>query len=316
MQVEFADRTCKNSRMELPDALKHLYRHWPLHTATKPRDMPGVPKPIATFVAERIRIWEQRASDNQPPYTQDPVLAHYRFCNIFRELDRQTIEIHELLNPLRDDFPLWLLNVFYARMVARPQTLRAVGLLSFDHQENERLHMRLNSLPRPRYGTPYVFPISAIQNSPTPTRELFITRHLPAIMPGVAREIATWHKLSAYEGVRRVLPLFGYSLAFHWTEALIDVAYQYPDRIDLFKRFPIGPGAVPTFAALCTDDPSLFVERLAAEGATTDIAFGGKPLRLSAENWEGIGCEYRKYVNLSHGRGRRRIYEARPGLFT
>ena len=123
--------------MELPDNLKSLYRHWELHTGNRARDTGAVPKEILWFIGERMKIWEQKISGKKPPYTKDPILSRYRFCNIFRELDRQTIEIHTLLNPLRSYFPLWLLNMFYARMLARPETMRSVGLLSFEEKENK-----------------------------------------------------------------------------------------------------------------------------------------------------------------------------------
>lgn len=259
-----------------------------------------------------MRVWEQKTAGKEPPYTHDPILSQYRFCNIFRELDRQTIELHTLLNPLRDDFPLWLLNMFYARLVARPETLRSAGLLSFDKKKNQELYARLVASPRPRFGVPYVFPVSVIQRSGTPTRELFIANYLPGIMRDIAQEIQTWQKMSVYDGVEKILPIFGYNLRFLWTEVLIDVAYQFPEYIDLFKRFPIGPGSAPTFKRLRPGvDPSLFVQELAEMCVTTSLTYEGKQLRLSAENWEGIGCEYRKYTNLCSGHGRKRRYETR-----
>jgi hypothetical protein len=38
------------------------------------------------------------------------------------------------------------------------------------------------------------------------------------------------------------------------------------------------------------------------------LSFNAKPVRLSVENWEGIGCEYRKYTNLAKGLGRKRAF--------
>lgn len=296
--------------MELPVNLKGLYRHWGGHIGEASKNITGIPKEMSWFTAERISIWEQKVSGKQPPYTKDPVLSQLRFCNIFRELDRQSIEIHEMLNPLRDDFALWLLNMFYARLVARPETLRLAGLLSFEEAGNKELYERLMVLSRPRYGTPYVFPVSVIQKSSTPTRELFITKHLPKVMRRVAQEVQRWESQPVYEGVEKVIPLFGYRLHFLWTEVLIDVAYQFPQYVDLYKRFPIGPGSAPTFKKLSpAHDPSIFVQELAQEGFTTAVTYEGKPLRLSAENWEGIGCEYRKYSNLVSGQGRRRLYK-------
>lgn len=38
------------------------------------------------------------------------------------------------------------------------------------------------------------------------------------------------------------------------------------------------------------------------------LTYKGSNVFLSAENWEGIGCEFRKYTNLINGNGRKRIY--------
>jgi hypothetical protein len=254
-------------------------------------------------------MWQRKESGKKPPYTDNPILSQYRFCNVFREFDKQTIAFHVLLNPIRDDFPLWLLNMFYCRLVARPETITYTGLLSFNSKENEAFCKKLMGSPRPRFGTPYVFPVSVIQKSSTPSRETFIAYYLPNIMKTIAQEIETWDHLSVYDGVTRVLTLFGYNLSFLWTEVLIDVAYQYPACLDLFARFPIGPGSAPTFKAMAPgEDPSQLVTALANATVDTGLTYQGKPLFLSAENWEGIGCEFRKYNNLMTGKGRRRIY--------
>ena len=106
-----------------------------------------------------------------------------------------------------------------------------------------------------------------------------------------------------YDAVEILLPVFGFNLRFLWTEVLIDVAYQFPEHIDLFGKFPISPGSLPTMNRLGEDmDPSDLVVELAKLPIDTGIEIKGKPLRLSAENWEGIGCEYRKYTNLKAGR--------------
>jgi hypothetical protein len=129
-------------------------------------------------------------------------------------------------------------------------------------------------------------------------------------MRQVADEIATWNKRSVFDGVQTITPLFGFNLNFLWTEVLIDVAYQYPDLIDLYKQFPIGPGSLPTIRRLSSKgNPSLVVADLATLPLDTGITFEGKPLALSAENWEGIGCEFRKYTNLKMGTGRKRRYK-------
>lgn len=302
--------------MEIPDNLKGLYRHWDFHTnnidlgeAHNLFEDKKLYENVSWFIQERTNIWKKKTKGEQAPFTSDAVLATYRFCNIFREFDRQTVEFHTVLNPFRGNFPVWLLNMFYCRMVARTETIKAAGLLSFNKEENKKVYDRLMQSPRPRFGTPYVFPVSVIQRSATPTREQFIAEYLPSVMNSIAKEITTWKRKSVYDAVEKLLPLFTYNLRFLWTEVLIDVAYQYPHYIDLFGRFPVGPGSLPTIKKIdSAEDPSILVTRLAAMPFDTGLTVYGKSLRLSAENWEGIGCEYRKYTNLSFGRGRKRIY--------
>lgn len=306
--------------MELPDDLKKLYRHWELYTIPPNRSLtvnqvftnPKLFTALSAFIGERLSIWKKKVSGEKPPYTADLILRTYRFCNIFREFDRQTIEFHRLLNPLRDDFPLWLLNMFYCRMVAQPQTIHATGLLSFDDKENATVYQRLLATPRPRFGTPYVFPVSVILKSNTPTRELFITQHLPRAIKGVAREISGWNKQSVYAGVQKILPIFRYNLNFLWTETLIDVAYQFPQYLNLFSEFPIGPGSAPTMRRVdAKENPQHLVTQLSCIAFDTGVTYNGKTLALSAENWEGIGCEFRKYTNLSAGEGRKRLFDTK-----
>ncbi len=305
---------------ELPSSIRKLYRHWGSHVVSNKVSPaadgifvdPALFEEMRWFIGERMAIWKKKTEGAEASYTDDPILSTYRFCNIFRELDKQTIRFHTMLNPLRKDLPLWLLNMFFCRMVARPETIEHTGFLSLDDDvENGRVFEKLMALPSPKYGTPYVFPISVIQRSDTPTRELFITRHLPTVMRAIADEIQSWKKMPVFDGVKRVVPTFGYQLNFLWTEVLIDVAYQFPKFVDLFARFPVGPGSAPTLARISPAvDPSQLVVALSRLNVPSGLTLDGVPLRLSAENWEGICCEFRKYTNLKQGRGRRRLYSA------
>lgn len=303
--------------MEIPFQLKKLYKHWESHTQT-PKSRTEtilldqeVYRSIIPLITERMRIWEKKTKEEQPPYTHDPLLAIYKFCNVYRELDRQTIAYHTLLKPLEKDFPLWLLNMFYCRMVCNPLTVEKTGLLSYDLRKCETVFHKLQDLKSPKYGTAYVFPISAIQRSPYPTREKFIACYLPSHMEQVATVIHSFEKIGVADALPLVLAAFGYNLSFLWTEVLIDVAYQFPGKIDLFKRFPIGPGSRATMKQL---NPSEEPEQvcLALIGQQPKdfpfLTYNNKPVYLSAENWEGIGCEYRKYSNLLHGKGRHRLF--------
>jgi hypothetical protein len=51
--------------------------------------------PLIYFINERHHIYLRRQAGSKPPWTSDPILANYRFCNVFRELDRTTTWIRE-----------------------------------------------------------------------------------------------------------------------------------------------------------------------------------------------------------------------------
>ncbi|MCX6738571.1 MAG: hypothetical protein NT098_00780 [Candidatus Parcubacteria bacterium] len=134
---------------------------------------------------------------------------------------------------------------------------------------------------------------------------------MATVIKPVAEEIIGWNKMSAYEGMQKIIPLFGFNLFFLWNEVLIDTAYQFPQYIDLFKRFPVGPGSIPTLKKIdANKDPSILVQELALLDFDTGLTYEEKSLRLSAENWEGIGCEFRKYTNLKEGKGRKRLFKS------
>lgn len=305
--------------MELPLDLKRLYKHWAFHTSKKEiRNFnyfninQEVLKQIEGLIRERMKIWEKKVILHEcPPYTADPILSTYRFCNIYRELDRQTIEIHTLLLPLLDNFDLWLLNLAFCRFVCNVDTVKKCGFLSYDENSNKKVMENLLSLPSPKWGSAYLFPISILQKSNYNTRECFLCLYLPKVMQKIAKEIENFSYTSVVEALERVIPLLGFSFKFHFTEVLIDTAYQFPEKIDLFKLFPIGPGAKPTFKML---SPKLRPERACLQLTFHNpanfpyLTFENKPVYLSAENWEGIACEFRKYTNLVKGTGRKRIY--------
>src|SRR3990170_2430234 len=137
--------------MEISQNLKSLYKHWHKHTLkTAKSGKMAAPAGIEYFMTERMKIWEKKESGFSPPYTPDTILQKCRFCNIYRELDRQTIEIHRALKEFRNNFDLWLLNLAFQRFVCRPETVKKVGFLSFDPQNNQQVMRHLQNLESPK----------------------------------------------------------------------------------------------------------------------------------------------------------------------
>lgn len=72
-------------------------------------------KEFFAFIKERHAIYERRQAGKPKPWTKDPILQQYRFCNMYRELDTVTIWIRENWRESWADDP----NVWFAMVVAR-----------------------------------------------------------------------------------------------------------------------------------------------------------------------------------------------------
>lgn len=79
---------------------------------------------------ERHQIYRRRAVGQAWPWTTDPVLQRYHFCNVYRELDAVTVWIRtHIREPYADSPHLWF-HLLAARFFNDPATLEVVkGLL-------------------------------------------------------------------------------------------------------------------------------------------------------------------------------------------
>src|SRR5262245_11963223 len=82
---------------------------------------------LSEFIAERHAIYLRRKAGQPKPWTQDPILQAFRFCNVYRELDTETKWIADnWRSPHRSDPDLWFALVV-ARLVNWHETLDELG---------------------------------------------------------------------------------------------------------------------------------------------------------------------------------------------
>ena len=80
-------------------------------------------KEFVSFIKERHAIYEKKKAGLPKPWTKDPILQQYRFCNVYRELDTVTVWIREnWRDPWKNDPNVWFAMVV-ARVVNWPDTL-------------------------------------------------------------------------------------------------------------------------------------------------------------------------------------------------
>ena len=82
---------------------------------------------LFAFIQERYAILKRRQQGFPKPWTQDPILQSYRFCNVYREDDTVTQWIKQnWRDPNTSDPDVWF-AMAVARFVNWPDTLAEVG---------------------------------------------------------------------------------------------------------------------------------------------------------------------------------------------
>src|SRR3990167_10626784 len=85
------------------------------------------------YVTERHQIYLRRARGDPPPWTDDPILRQFRFCNVYRALDKGTLWYTAKVVPTAEgprDL-LWKTTVY--RLVNNWQIFKAVGGVAGEH---------------------------------------------------------------------------------------------------------------------------------------------------------------------------------------
>jgi hypothetical protein len=84
-------------------------------------------KRLFQFIKARHGVYLARASGKAKPWTKDPILQRYRFCNVFRENDKVTIWISDnWRGPHALEPDLWF-AMAVARWNNHPDTLAEIG---------------------------------------------------------------------------------------------------------------------------------------------------------------------------------------------
>jgi hypothetical protein len=82
---------------------------------------------LLDFIIERHDICMKRELGKPKPWTKDPILRDFRFCNVYREHDKVTKWIAEnWRDPNADDQDVWF-AMLVARYVNEPATLELIG---------------------------------------------------------------------------------------------------------------------------------------------------------------------------------------------
>jgi len=267
------------------------------------------------FAAERQRIFEQRAAGRPGPWTDDPVLDRYKFCNTFRASDRVSqYLIARVINapqarglPAEDVF----LRIVLFRLFSKESTWEllehATGGVRRSTLDVERLSDVLAEARRrgPIYTAAFILCAHDAYGHPVKHRNhLELVRRMFA--PGaLGTDLAAAQSLSDVIAALRDWPMIG---AFMSYQLAVDL--NYSDHLDFDENDATvpGPGALrglhKVFSDFAGHSPAQLTMRMVDRQEEEFDRLGlpwsglfGRPLH--AIDCQGLFCETDKYARAA-----------------
>jgi len=277
---------------------------------------------LLNFVVARESIRQKHDAGLPPPFTNDPILRDYKFCNIEREQDRVTKGIAALYRePHKDDPELWFALVFARRAVNWPETLKEIGWpVPWVPDWFKTVVRARQAAGRKAFeGQAYRLMVSGQQGEQV---DLLANHVLNPI----------WEKRNHYRprptdtlaSFAARLSNAPYMGGFYAGQVVADLKYaQLKDAPDWWTFAVSGPGSRRGLDRVMGRAPrkywpesewyAEFCRLYAAMKLPIQDATG---LSLHAQNFQSVLCEYDKYCRLLNGEGthsvRRYVYTGLP----
>lgn len=296
------------------------------------------------FVVERQKVWYKKEIEKKPyPWTKDPILRRYRFCNVYRELDKCTKYLIEKLKDIKDRKTIFL-NVFTFRHFNYYGFFDDIGIIEpgFDEKKIIDILDKVKKRKKVFNGAYVIHPISTIvpKESPFYNRRkekhiqmVYLTKYVDEKLDQILEDVYKSESPDDAHTLLMKIPSISDFMAYElWT----DLTY-----FDFFKQgwndndfVNVGSGAVWALNLLYEKDDNKnliksydwykkrteylrdymneYLEQYGLLDEWIDIyyenAYSNKPY-LSIRNIEHSLCEFRKYWRIKNGvRARIRKY--------
>lgn len=305
---------------------------------------------LAAFMKKRHAIYLLRQLDDvPPPWTDDPILSTYRFCNVYREFDTVTIWVRQNIRERFWDHPnLWFM-LAAARQINFPATLEeliqakgAWPVMPLSKWDPEKMRTTMNARKARGdqvYTGAYMLTNILDKRNPSPKDKPHFTAHrcLGSLIP-IASDVLSAARKSMEATHAQLSRGYGWGgfMAYEVVTDMRHTRYGNPwNDLDTFAH--AGPGAMRGLARLFgakmpgtrgsnlsdkTDTRRLLpkVELLPLmRGLLTDVRkLWYRPSRLNPRlelrEIEHSLCEYDKYERVRLGQGKpRSLYHPATG---
>lgn len=241
------------------------------------------------FIKERETIRVKKENGQPKPWTHDPTLQHYRFCNVYREDDKVSRWIFENWIQPYEYHPNLLGAILLARMINWPDTLDEIGYpWIWDKQLFANLiRDRMNRGEKTWTGA---YMITA-ENNGNP-KELSVCKTVTQAMA------APWDTDTCYQTWTdlQTLPRIG---SFMAAQVVADLkrTHYLGNAVDALTFCAPGPGSQRGLNILL-DTPHKEWKQPAFQEEVNKLR-DSIPLVIDAQNVQNCLCEFSKYVRGS-----------------
>lgn len=274
------------------------------------------------FVRCRHMIWRRRfVEKSPPPWTDDPILAKYKFTNVYRELDRGTQYLWKSLDHVPKNLVALLFPVVVYRFVNNPKFFEWLECDYDISVETFRraCHKYLEDTGGPLFSSAY----RVVCNTPGGGSRIDeMCKALAEMEENYEEIIFALRQVKTYEQFNQELQRIkhvGALLAYEMATDLVNICPEVRKKFSENDWANIGPGAFvglaniyPSLRRKLEKEPQDLGLKLARELQSLQTKY--LPFKfpyyhdkkLSLRNIEHSLCEYGKYCNIQNGKGRPR----------
>lgn len=272
------------------------------------------------WINERHRIYLQRQKGKPWPWTNDPILQEFKFTNVFRELDKETIRLHKRIDPMAKRFKFYSIILF--RLFNRADTYDAIKKAGAEYRFAQ---MRKVLKQRQREGHKIFTGAYIITNAGSNKSKIDLTVDALKIIHQRAmrleHEILSANTLEFCTNYLATMPMIG---LFTGYEIACDLRYQkgfLDNAWDTLTWANPGPGAKRGINRIrynkkkqlgqTTEDYIDYMRWLLSQSRKRGALRKHVP-KLEMREIEHSLCEFDKYMRVMRGEGRPRGIYRRP----
>lgn len=261
------------------------------------------------FTKDRHEIYVKRSQGQPAPWTTDPVLQQYKFCNIYRELDKGTkYYLRECELGGEDDASPLVKSIIY-RLINNIKVFEHMGgIPELSHDFGRVIdHCKAYAATGKTFVSDAYMAFACSRKGDTKIDSF------RRVLDWLGENFGDWNanvfeKATTLQEAHAALCTIPYVGPFIAYEILCDLfLVNYLPQFSINDWTNIGPGAKPSIAILFPCSLAAEMEKIKEVQRLHNVSdWPYEPLNL--RNIEHSLCEWRKYCNLQSGKGKKRKY--------